>query len=66
MTCMSMSWDISLGEVITILNDQDSVIIMITKEKGGAALQCAHKKRNIAKYHILYIKKATVPTIINV
>ena len=42
-----------LGEIFTILNDQDSMIIMITQAKWGVALKCPH------------IKEATILTKIN-
>ena len=45
---ISLSWDNLLGEMFTILNDQESVIIMIPMAKGGYV----PTKINVAKYHI--------------
>ena len=49
-TSINVSWDILLEKMFTILNDQGSVIVIITKAKWGVALKYHHKKRNVAKY----------------
>ena len=44
LTNISLSWDIFLGKMFTILNDQGSVMITLTKGKGGLGLKYSHRK----------------------